>query len=229
MFSNKPSREAEIILASDPRLADVPVHENGEPLVDLSAEPRLRFDAAGACVYQTSPSVSCVRAGAAERLVLAQTHLPQTAALLIIEGHRPLSVQQVLFDRYLEEVRRRHPTLSGPQLIRETSKFVAPPALAPHSTGGAVDLTLIDLQTGRELDMGTVLNADPEESRGATFTAAAGIGPAARKNREILAEAMQAAGFVNYPPEWWHWSYGDRYWAFVGGRAHAIYGSAEVG
>jgi D-alanyl-D-alanine dipeptidase len=29
---------------------------------------------------------------------------------------------------------------------------------------------------------------------------------------------MCGAGFVNYPPEWWHWSYGDKYWAFISGR-----------
>jgi D-alanyl-D-alanine dipeptidase len=32
-------------------------------------------------------------------------------------------------------------------------------------------------------------------------------------NRTILAAATRAADFVNYPLEWWHWSYGDRYWA----------------
>jgi len=37
---------------------------------------------------------------------------------------------------------------------------------------------------------------------------------------------MAAAGFVNYPSEWWHWSYGDRYWAFTTGPSHARYGPA---
>jgi D-alanyl-D-alanine dipeptidase len=38
---------------------------------------------------------------------------------------------------------------------------------------------------------------------------------------------MTGAGFVNYPSEWWHWSYGDRYWAVVTGEPHAIYGPVE--
>jgi D-alanyl-D-alanine dipeptidase len=29
---------------------------------------------------------------------------------------------------------------------------------------------------------------------------------------------------VNYPTEWWHWSHGDRYWAFVTGADAAFYG-----
>jgi len=39
---------------------------------------------------------------------------------------------------------------------------------------------------------------------------------------------MEAAGFVNYPTEWWHWSFGDRYWAFCAGEHEAIYGACEV-
>jgi hypothetical protein len=42
--------------------------------------------------------------------------------------------------------------------------------------------------------------------------------------------ASWSAGLVNYPTEWWHWSYGDRYWALLTGADHAIYGpvAAEV-
>ena len=39
---------------------------------------------------------------------------------------------------------------------------------------------------------------------------------------------MTATGFVNYPSEWWHWSYGDRYWAFIAGPSHARYGPTTL-
>ena len=39
---------------------------------------------------------------------------------------------------------------------------------------------------------------------------------------------LGGAGLVNYPTEWWHWSYGDRYWALVTGAAHALYGPVDV-
>ena len=42
--------------------------------------------------------------------------------------------------------------------------------------------------------------------------------------RDILGEAMDAAGFINYPAEWSHWSYGNRYWAFQRGHAATVYG-----
>jgi hypothetical protein len=45
--------------------------------------------------------------------------------------------------------------------------------------------------------------------------------------RIILCTALDAAGFINYPAEWWHWSYGDRYWAFQGSKPAAIYGTVQ--
>ena len=47
---------------------------------------------------------------------------------------------------------------------------------------------------------------------------------AARRHRDILGTAMDAAGFINYPAEWWHWSYGDRYCAFQTACELALYG-----
>ena len=35
---------------------------------------------------------------------------------------------------------------------------------------------------------------------------------------------LGGAGLVNYPTEWWHWSYGDRYWALLTGAPAALYG-----
>jgi D-alanyl-D-alanine dipeptidase len=72
--------------------------------------------------------------------------------------------------------------------------------------------------------MGTAVNANPEESDGACYTAAPNISDEARQNRKTLAAALEAAGLVNYPTEWWHWSYGDRYWAMTRQAPAAIYG-----
>ena len=53
---------------------------------------------------------------------------------------------------------------------------------------------------------------------------ASGLSDEARHNRDLLARAMGGAGFVNYPTEWWHWSYGDRYWALISNADRAVYG-----
>ena len=70
-----------------------------------------------------------------------------------------------------------------------------------HNLGLAIDLTLIDLRTGAELEMGTPFD---------TFAAAAHTANAtgvAAANRQRLKAAMESEGFVNYDQEWWHFSY----------------------
>lgn len=106
------------------------------------------------------------------------------------------------------------------------SRFVSPPEIAPHRAGAAVDLTLVDTD-GRELDLGTPMNATPEESAGACYTDAAGISEQARTHREILEHVLTAVGLVSYPTEWWHWSFGDCCWALATGAASACYGPSQ--
>lgn len=227
MLQPEPSRTSELILIGDPRIAAMPVQESGEPLVDLLNDPRLHVDVSRLYVNDQSPNISKVRSGLVKRLLTAQGLLPPGIDLLIREGHRPVFVQRQLFEHYKDVVRSHHPELLQADLERETSKFVAPPGIAPHSTGGAVDLTLKDRASGRELDMGSPFNGDPILTMGATFTAALNISEAARVNRNALCHAMKSAGFVNYPCEWWHWSFGDRYWAYLTKQAFAIYGSID--
>jgi D-alanyl-D-alanine dipeptidase len=70
-----------------------------------------------------------------------------------------------------------------------------------HNSGQAVDLTLIQLANGRELDMGT-----PYETFSPAAHTANATGETAQ-NRAVLVEAMHAAGFINYEGEWWHFNY----------------------
>ena len=66
--------------------------------------------------------------------------------------------------------------------------------------------------------------ATPEQSGGACYFDAPLAGRHVRANRELLAQVLRGAGLVNYPTEWWHWSYGDRYWALMTGATAAVYG-----
>ncbi|THA26158.1 hypothetical protein E4198_16985 [Streptomyces sp. RKND-216] len=81
----------------------------------------------------------------------------------------------------------------------------------------------------RELDLGAPVNASPEKSTGGCCTAAGNISPEARALRAVPGTALEGAGFVNYPTGWWHWSYGDRYWALHTGAAAACYGPVRPG
>jgi D-alanyl-D-alanine dipeptidase len=99
----------------------------------------------------------------------------------------------------------------------------APIGVALHGSGAAIDLTLVDL-FGRELDMGAPLHSTLEESAGRCFLDAPDISAVARERRIQLSRVLTDAGLINYPGGWWHWSYGDRYWALVTGAGAAHYG-----
>ncbi|MET9844187.1 M15 family metallopeptidase [Streptomyces ossamyceticus] len=214
----------EIILMSDPEVAAVPVHDRDEPLVDvrrdssLPVDPR-KADATGAYAH--------LRAGVLERLVRAQSLLPDGLRLLFVEGYRPPALQRRYFEEYTAEMRALHPDWDAARVRTAASRYVSPPELAPHSAGAAVDLTLVDAD-GRELDCGTPVNASPEDSAGACYTGAANIPAEARAHRDTLGAALTEAGLVNYPTEWWHWSYGDRYWALMTGAPAALYGPRDL-
>lgn len=165
-----------------------------------------------------------VRESVAKRLAMAQSLL-DGQKLMIIEGLRPVVLQRQYFDEYYNELQHAHPDWVREVLYTETSKYVAPPEIIPpHSTGGAVDLTLCTAE-GKELDMGAQVNATPEESQNAVFMDAIRISKEARANRELLKDVMTQAGFVNYPYEFWHCSYGDRYWAYTTRQDAALYGA----
>jgi D-alanyl-D-alanine dipeptidase len=201
------------ILLCDPRVAAVPVAESGESLIPLDAS--------------FGPARALVRSGLAERLEVARDLLPPGLALRVVEGHRSVTDQEAIIARYSAEVCARRPGVSATDLERLTSRFVAPVGVAPHVAGAAVDLTLVDV-CGEELDLGTPIDATPEDSDGACYFAARGISPDARAHRDLLATALGAAGLVNYPTEWWHWSFGDRYWALVTGAPAALYGPVRT-
>ncbi len=45
-----------------------------------------------------------------------------------------------------------------------------------------------------------------------------------KQNRAILKNAMEKAGFKNYPHEWWHFCYGDRMWSAYSKQKECFYG-----
>ncbi|MDQ7905785.1 M15 family metallopeptidase [Phytohabitans sp. ZYX-F-186] len=211
---------AEVVLLADERISAVPVSDCGEPLVDLRTVAGVEVDGRQA---DAAGAYARVRAGAARLLLRAQRALPAGYRMVVVEGYRPPALQARYFDEHVALLRGRHPDWPAARLRREASRYISPPAVAPHVTGGALDLTLRG-PDGRLCWMGTEVNASPEDSDCACYTDADNISGEARSNRAALRSAMTGAGFVNYPTEWWHWSVGDRYWAFVTGGAAARYG-----
>ncbi|HEY9486772.1 MAG TPA: M15 family metallopeptidase, partial [Chryseosolibacter sp.] len=72
-----------------------------------------------------------------------------------------------------------------------------------HNRGCAIDMTLIDLQTGVELKMPTGYDAFTKQAWPSTPIA----DPETRKNREVLISAMEKHGFRVNSSEWWHFDF----------------------
>jgi D-alanyl-D-alanine dipeptidase len=211
----------DVILMSDPTVTAIPVRESGETLCDLRQIDALRLDPRQA---DADGAYAHLREGVVRRLLEAL--LPPGLRLLVVEGYRPLSLQVAQFERYAGVLRRQHPDWSDEVLHRETSRSLSPPDIAPHVAGAAVDVTLCTAE-GQELPMGGEVNAAPEDDGGSCYTAAPGLSPASAHNRKLLVDVLTATGLVNYPTEWWHWSYGDRYWAMATGAPVALYGPRD--
>ncbi|MCA8033337.1 hypothetical protein LGM46_10085 [Burkholderia arboris] len=108
--------------------------------------------------------------------------------------------------------------------------------IAAHSPrdSGILAIRLTKTTAAPLLDIGrrpatglAIMNATDQESSGTCYTHNAFISRAAARNRQILIDALTRTGFTNYPSEWWHWSFGDRYWAVIQNESHAIYGPVD--
>lgn len=216
-----PRRAAESLRAQ----ARVPIHENGEPLVDFPGlSPRLRF-AERHPVYNFA-RVHLARRRVAEMLAEAAERLPSGLTLTVVEAWRSPAVQRQMYAAVEREFREKHPDWPPTVLRRVVNRFSAPPdhrVPPPHCTGGAVDLELTS-PDGERLD---VTSPYPQAGREAAATDARGLSPIARRNRELLIATLTAVGFTNYPAEWWHWEYGTPGWALRSGQPAAIYGLIE--
>jgi D-alanyl-D-alanine dipeptidase len=211
-----------MVVLSDPVVAGIPVNESHEPLIDLRTVAALRLDTR---LSDPLGAFARLRIGVVDRLVTAQTLLVPGLRLLVVEGYRPLALQARYFEEHVDRLRPRHPGATVAQLHRMAGRYIAPPHVAPHVAGAAVDLTLCTVD-GAELWMGTEVN---DTDTDACHTLSEQIGATARANRQLLVAALTAAGLVNYPSEWWHWSYGDRYWAYTTGAESACYGPVDLG
>jgi len=163
-----------------------------------------------------------VRKEVFERLLKASENLPQGYRFRIWDTWRPFDLQFELFEKYSEKIIKdfgledQDSDIQHSVIISFVSRPVSDRNVPPvHTTGGAVDLTIIDPE-GNELDMGSGF----DEFSDRTYTTyyenngADSQSEMIRENRRMLYYAMIDAGFTNLPSEWWHYDYGDRFWAF---------------
>lgn len=123
--------------------------------------------------------------------------LPALALASIQEEIKKEGLGLKIFDAY----RPFQVTVRMWELIKD-ERYVANPAKGSgHNRGLAVDLTLINLVTGEELDMGTGFDNFSDTAHHSFKN----LPPLVIQNREKLKGLMEKAGFTALPTEWWHY------------------------
>lgn len=132
------------------------------------------------------PPVPLLEEHTAERLKRAyDTFLADGYVLRIIDGYRPVSAQQKLFD-----------------VVRNTL-YVSNPkqGISWHNIGKAVDITLCHADTGEELEFPSPIHTlDSTSSRNNRDY----WDPVVRRNVDYLTNVMTSCGFTTISTEWWH-------------------------
>lgn len=221
--------EKSIISIVDPCVLSIAIKETKEPLIDLRDQSVILFGPSPE--IPNNQDYTKIRSSVYEKLVKAQKLLPNNLLFCLYEGYRSLNLQQKLFDNRYELLQKNNPAWNHEQLFQETIKLISPVMnldgslnIPPHSTGAAIDIYLVDSH-GFIVDMGIKVEDWMQDIDGSlSQTNSAKISILAQKNRSIMAYALIRVGFVNYPGEYWHWSYGDRYWAYHSGNQFALYG-----
>lgn len=206
----------------------VPVIDNHEPLVDLEEliqhQPSHIKLAIGLTPTGSTDYRLQLRVEAAKRLLQAEQLLLKfssgQSSLMLTDAYRPLAVQRKHFNSIKQHLSEQG--LVGDELYNATLLYISDPDLVPpHSLGGTVDLTLVDIVTGNAPDMGTVVDAVDTPL---IYTWHGGITDLSIRERRIwLFNAMHQAGFCNYAYEWWHYSYGDQRWALEYDQTTTLY------
>jgi len=200
-------------------LQKVKILENNEPLSEIEGNENIQL------LKEHKYLFPFLRTTVRNMLYKASMNLPVGYKFLIVTAYRPIWMQKELYERRIMQMTKKHLFLKifrPKEFKRVVGLYTSPPGGSPHQSGAAVDLTVIN-EKGERLDMGTTLTDYGEK----VHTENNLITDEQRKNRKILYEVMTKVGFVNYPLEWWHFSYGDKMWAAYSQKNECFYGLIE--
>ena len=210
-LSNVRTPTSAIVLAPLRISTNIAIDENGEALVRITS-PIIDLPLLYKSEIPGATESGWVREDVFRRLLRAAESLPESIGLVLVDGWRSLEAQRFMFNNTMNR-----PGM-GPGWVADPND---PLVVPPHTTGGAVDVTLS--LHGQPLRLGT----SPGE-----YTAASWLevyedptrNEQIRWLRRTLFSTMVAAGFAPYAQEWWHYSYGDQEWAAYVGSSTALYG-----
>lgn len=202
-----------------------PIEPAKEQLVLLND---VRPDALVIHPMSASPPPLYVREAVMNLLLMAASRLPSGYKLVIWEGWRSSETQFALFNKVTKDLINLFPNSSTEdihqlaQLYISTSSSVAT-APCPHSTGGAVDVSLVDDQ-GQLLLIDSLYTNNLEVyatgyyENQMNFRDLTELELDLLNKRRLLHYAMTSVGFSNSLNKWWHFDFGNQSWAAETGK-----------
>jgi D-alanyl-D-alanine dipeptidase len=187
--AQQPSREAPPQEKGSFRKADLVELIKIDPTFKLEIRYATSNNFVGRPVYTEARAF--LQRPAAEALKRANQKLRQQGyGLLIFDGYRPWAITKLFWD-----------VTAGDQ-----RNYVADPAKgSKHNRGCAVDLSLFDLKTGKEIEMPSAY----DEMTGRAWPTYKGGSAQSRRLRDLLRATMEREGFIVNQNEWWHYDYKD--------------------
>lgn len=193
------------------------VKECYEPLVDIVAHPKIMYN------ESTIERPVMLRRSVADRLYKVADKLPEDKYIKIYSAFRSRVKLDELWKEGVAKIENENPNMQRGEILSLAKFKLTPPNtnMGGHDTGAAIDMALCD-KDGHDLDYGTRYHENSQAKSTVVLTAEQ------KQNRKFLRKLMRSYGFVQQPSQWWHYSYGDRYWAVYRGKRHAaFYDSAE--
>ena len=137
-------------------------------------------------MYPKNTHYTFLRLAAARALKEVQADLnAKGLGLKIWDAYRPYSVTESFWE-----------------LVKDERYVADPKKGSGHNRGVAVDLTIVVLSSGKELDMGTGFDNFSDTAHHDFRNLPGSI----LDNRHLLQSTMEKYGFVSFPSEWWHYS-----------------------
>ena len=205
------------------------IEECGEPLVDVADYGFVIEPVYYSTGLSDAPEI-LLRKSVAIRLATARD-LIEPFNFMIWDGWRPRAVQHKIYMKYWKQLKATHPQWPDDRLHEQIARYVGvatdPNNIPLHSTGGAVDLTVVD-EKGLELAMGTEFDHFGPKAAALYYENFEGS-ERVRDNRRQLRNALSKVGFRFDRDEWWHFDYGNQAWANAFNKSKAIYGEIKEG
>lgn len=220
----------------------IPIIECGEPLLPIplenfiaqqpSAYEKLGADYQGKSAYYLRESVI-------EALLKAAQELDKRKKgwkIEIFDAYRPVAIQKFMVDYTFAQICQEKKidvnklTSKDRQNVYEEVYTIwaipsnNPKSPPPHSTGGAVDITLVD-HYGEAIDMGGEIDElSPRSNPNYYCDSLSNEKQKYHERRELLNDIMTSVGFCRHLGEWWHFCLGDQMWAWLSNQKMAKYG-----